>query len=153
EYGIECLGDSKMSNLPDKLNEVIGEDIYIREDKIAVTNSLARLNVAVSDTFEEFYQLYEGPFWEEHVPFELLDIVEDVNNIESSTQISRNEHGFPNKFLVLSSMSANAVLVLDTKTDKVYTVNFEGEDELLLKEELEENWQTFYDFLRDYFNC
>lgn len=36
-------------------------------------------------------------------------------------------------------MSANAELVLDTVTDKVYTVNFEGGDELLLKGELKEN--------------
>jgi len=32
-------------------------------------------------------------------------------------------------------------------------VNFEGEDELLIKEELKETWATFYDFLKEYFNC
>jgi len=142
-----------MSNLPYKLNEVIGGEIYKREDKNEITVFLEKLEVKVSDTFKEFYELYEGPFWEEHVHFELLDIVEDLNNIESSTLISRNEHGFPDKYLVLSSMSANSVLILDSKTDKVYTVNFEGAEELLIKEELEETWPTFFDFLKEYFNC
>lgn len=55
--------------------------------------------------------------------------------------------------LVLSEMSANAVLVLDTVTDKVYIVNFEGGDELLFKGELKETWSSFFDFLKAYFNC
>jgi hypothetical protein len=50
-------------------------------------------------------------------------------------------------------MSANAVLVLDTVTDKVYIVNFEGGDELLLTGELKETWSSFFDFLKAYFNC
>jgi len=67
--------------------------------------------------------------------------------------ISRKEHGFPKQYLVLSEMSANAVLVLDTVTDKIYIVNFEGGDELLLKGELKETWSSFFDFLKAYFNC
>lgn len=43
---------------------------------------------------------------------------------------SRKEHDFPKKYLILSEMSANAVLMLDTITDKVYTVNLEEGDEL-----------------------
>lgn len=76
----------------------------------------------------------------------MLDIVEDTNTIESYTMISRKEHEFPKQYLVLSEMSANAVLVLDTNTDGVYKVNFEGGDELLKKGELKETWSTFYDF-------
>ncbi len=60
---------------------------------------------------------------------------------------------FLKKYLVLSEMSANAILVLDSVTDKVYSVNFEGGDELLLSGELEETWPTFYEFLKEYFNC
>ena len=41
-------------------------------------------------------------------------------------------------------MTANAALVLDSVTDKIYSVNFEGEDELLLSEKLKESWPTFY---------
>ncbi|WP_342568240.1 hypothetical protein MKY09_12010 [Psychrobacillus sp. FSL K6-4046] len=54
------------------------------------------------------------PFWEEDVPFELLDIADEENNIESYTLLSRKEHGFPKQYLVLSEMSVNSVLVLDT---------------------------------------
>ncbi len=83
----------------------------------------------------------------------MLDVVDEENNIESYTIIARNEHGFPKKYLVLSEMSANAILVLDSVTDKVYSVNFEGGDELLLSGELEETLPTFYEFLKEYFNC
>lgn len=50
-------------------------------------------------------------------------------------------------------MSANAVLVLDTVTDKVFIVNFEDGDKLLIKGELKESWSSFFDFLKVYFNC
>lgn len=142
-----------MGILPDKLDEILGEEIYKREDENSVGETLKRLGVDVSDTFKEFYNHYAGPFWEEYVPFELLDIADDENNIESYTLITRKEYGFPIKYLVLSEMSANAVLVFDTVTDKVYTVNFEGGDELFLRGELNETWSTFYEFLKAYFNC
>ncbi|MGG2134683.1 SMI1/KNR4 family protein [Bacillus sp. S2(2024)] len=142
-----------MSVLPDKLDQVLREDIYKREGKNKVKETLTSLSVEVSDTFSDFYHRYAGPFWEEHVPYELLDIVDEENNIESYTIIARKEHGFPKKYLVLSEMSANAVLVLDSITDKVYLVNFEGGDELLLSGELKETWSTFYAFLKEYFNC
>jgi len=77
----------------------------------------------------------------------------DEDNIEYYTIIARKEHGFPNKYLVLTEMTANAALVLDSVTDKVYSVNFEGGDELLLNGELKESWPTFYVFLKEYFKC
>jgi hypothetical protein len=142
-----------MSILPERLDEVLGEEIYKRENINLVQDALIRLGVNALDTFEEFYIQYAGPFWEEHVLFELLDIADEENNIESYTLISRKEHAFPKQYLVLSEMSANAVLVLDTVTDKVYIVNFEGGDEMLLKGELKETWSSFFDFLKAYFNC
>ncbi|AJS61119.1 SMI1/KNR4 family protein [Paenibacillus sp. IHBB 10380] len=142
-----------MSNLPLKLEGILEEDTYKRQNKTEVHEALIRLDVVVSDTFREFYNKYMGPFWEEVVPFELLDIVEEKNNIESYTFISRREHGWPKQYLVLSEMSTNAVLVLDTVTDKVYKVNFEVGDDLLIQGQLKESWLTFQDFLKDYFNC
>ncbi|OAB35031.1 SMI1/KNR4 family protein [Paenibacillus glacialis] len=142
-----------MSNLPVGIEQILGVGTYKRQNRAEVHEALIRLGVAVSDTFREFYNKYSGPFWEEDVPFELLDIVEEKNNIESYTLISRKEHGWPKQFLVLSEMSTNAVLVLDTITDKVYKVNFEGGDELLIQGELKETWVTFQDFLKEYFNC
>ncbi|PEY39462.1 1,3-beta-glucan synthase regulator [Bacillus cereus] len=142
-----------MNVLPNKLERVLGEDIYKREDKGKVKEVLTNLGVEVSDTFSEFYHRYAGPFWEGHVPYELLDIVDEENTIESNTIIARNELGFPKKYLVLSEMSANTVLVLDSITDKVYSVHFEGGDEQLLNGALKETWSSFYAFLKEYFNC
>lgn len=72
----------KVNVLPDKLDQVLGEYIYKREDKKNVKEALSSLGVEVSDTFSEFYDRYTGPFWEEHVPYELLDIVDEENNIQ-----------------------------------------------------------------------
>ncbi|MFX3628852.1 MAG: hypothetical protein ACE3JR_05815 [Ectobacillus sp.] len=91
-----------------------GEEVYKREDSNLVQDALIRLGVDTSDTSQEVYKQYAGPFWEDYVPFEL----------------------------------PNAVLVLDTVTDKVYIVNFEGGDELLLKGELKETWSSFFDFIQ-----
>lgn len=76
-----------MSILPEKLVQVLGEYIYKREDKSKVNEALNSLEVAVSDTFREFYYYYAGPFLEEFVSFELLDIVDEENNIQSYTFI------------------------------------------------------------------
>ncbi|MES5939445.1 MULTISPECIES: SMI1/KNR4 family protein [unclassified Bacillus cereus group] len=142
-----------MHALPNRLEEVLEEDIYKREDKDQVNEVMNRLDVKVSNTFREFYYRFAGPFWEEHVLYELLDIIDEENNIEYYTIIARKKHGFPNKYLVLTEMTANAALVLDSVTDKVYSVNFEGGDELLLNGELKESWPTFYKFLKEYFKC
>ncbi len=146
-------GGIRMQALPNCLEEVLEEDIYIREDKDQVNEVINRLGVEVSNTFREFYHRFAGPFWDEHVPYELLDIIDEENNIEYYTIIARQELGFPNKYLVLTEMTANAALVLDSVTDKVYSVNFEGGDELLLNGELKESWPTFYVFLKEYFKC
>lgn len=146
-------GGIQMHALPNCLEEVLEEDIYKREDKDQVNKVINRLGVEVANTFREFYYRFAGPFWEEHVPYELLDIIDEENNIEYYTMIARKEHGFPNKYLVLTEMTANAALVLDSVTDKVYSVNFEGGDELLLNGELKESWPTFYMFLKEYFKC
>ena len=49
-------------------------------------------------------------------------------------------------------MAANEVIVLDTLNDKVYRVDFEGGDEALRNESLEETWENFEDFLTTYFD-
>ncbi|ATP40852.1 1,3-beta-glucan synthase regulator [Solibacillus sp. R5-41] len=142
-----------MSELPKKLEQILGDKIYKRDNKVKVKQALTRLDVNTSYSFNKFYEEYAGPFWDTFVPFELLDIVEEKNNIENYTYICRSEHSFPKHYLVLSEMSVNTVLVLDTLTDKVYKVDFEGGEELLLKGELREEWSTFYEFLLEYFNC
>lgn len=142
-----------MCTLPDRLNEILGEQIYKRENSNLVQAALIRLGVETSGAFLEFYKNYAGPFWEEYVPFVLLDLIDEENNIESYTMLSRKEHSLPKQYLVLSEMSANTVIMLDTVTDEVYLVHFEGGDELLIKGELKESWSSFFDFLQAYFNC
>lgn len=73
------------------LEGFLNGDMYKRSNKNQVHACLLRLESEPSDTFKSFYNKYEGPFWEENVPFELLDITE----VESYTQIARNEHNFP----------------------------------------------------------
>ncbi|WP_231607290.1 SMI1/KNR4 family protein [Fictibacillus sp. 18YEL24] len=131
----------------DFLQKFLHEDIYQRGDKNQVHDSLLKLGTEPSDIFKSFYYKYEGPFWEENVPFELLDITE----VESFTQIARNEHNFSKHYLVLSEMSANSVLVLNALNDHVYIVDFEGGDEKLIRGELKPTWLTFYEFLQAYF--
>lgn len=142
-----------MDVLPLALHGVLQEDFYKRRNKSKVNTVLANLDVEVSNSFSEFYNTYEGPFWEEHVPYELLDMVEEDRNIQFYTDILRKVHKFPKNYLVLSELSANMVLILDTLTDKVYCMNFEGGDEQLLNGELKASWPTFYAFLEDYFGC
>ena len=49
-------------------------------------------------------------------------------------------------------MNTSEVIVLDSETDKVYRVNFEGGDELLKSGNLSEEWSSFIAFLKEYFN-
>lgn len=49
---------------------VLQEDLYKRRNKSKVKTALANLEVEVPNAFSEFYNTYEGPFWEEHVPIE-----------------------------------------------------------------------------------
>ncbi|MGG1221006.1 hypothetical protein ABE236_26620 [Priestia endophytica] len=76
-----------MDVLPLALHGVLQEDFYKRRNKSKVNTVLANLDVEVSNSFREFYNTYEGPFWEEHVPYELLDMVEEDRNIQFYTDI------------------------------------------------------------------
>lgn len=136
-----------MRNSLDYLDGILPEDIYKRSDKNQVRNSLIRLKSNPSDTFKSFYNRYEGPFWEEGLGFELLDITE----IESHTLSARMEHNFLKQYLILTELSANSVIVLNTFTDHVFIVHFEGGDEKLLRGELEPTWLSFHEFLKTYF--
>lgn len=142
-----------MSMLPNDLEEVLSDNIYLRSNKDEVIRAIKELDVKPSKEFIQFYTTYAGPFWEETLGVELMDMVEDNNNVVKSTNICRSEYGFNEKYIVLTEMSANEVIVLDSDTDKVYRVNFEGGDELLKKGELHEKWSSFSDFLKEYFNC
>jgi hypothetical protein len=142
-----------MNILPNGLEEVLSDNIYLRSNKDEIIKALKELDVSPSKEFIQFYTTYAGPFWEEALGVELMDMIEENNNIVKSTNICRDEYGFNKKYLVLTEMSANEVIILDSETDKVYRVNFEGGDELLQKGELNEEWNSFSDFLKEYFDC
>lgn len=142
-----------MSKLPKGLEEILNDTIYSRNNREDVIKAIKELDISPSKEFIEFYITYAGPFWEETLGIELMDIIEGNNNILKSTKICRNEYGFNKKYLVLTEMSANEIVVLDSDTDKVYRVNFEGGDELLKNGELQEEWSSFSDFLKEYFDC
>ena len=142
-----------MTILPNGLEKVLSDNIYLRSNKEEVIKALKELDISPSKEFIQFYTTYAGPFWEEALGVELMDIIEENNNIVKSTNICRDEYGFNKKYLILTEMSANEVVVLDSETDKVCRVNFEGGDELLQKGELNEEWSSFNDFLKEYFDC
>ena len=142
-----------MSKLPKGLEKILNDTIYLRNNKDDVIKAIKELDINPSDEFIQFYTTYAGPFWEETLGIELMDIIEDSNNIFKSTNICRNEYGFGKEYLILTEMLANEVLVLNSKTDKVYRVNFEGGDELLKNGELQEEWSSFLDFIKEYFEC
>ena len=125
---------------------------YVRENPDEVIQTFQRLSVKVSKDVEEFFVNFAGPFWEETLGMEFLDIVEDEINIESVTMECRIEHSFPVHYLVLTEMVSNEVIVLNTLDDKVYRVDFEGGDEKLLNGVLQAEWQSFEEFLIAYFD-
>ncbi len=136
----------------DRLKEKLDSSTYARQNPNEVIQAFDRLNVKVSKAVEEFFLNFAGPFWEETIGMELLDVVDDEINIESMTMECRKEFSFPVHYLVLTEMAANEVLVLNTLNDKVYRVDFEGGDEKLLSGELPAEWECFEAFLVEYFS-
>ncbi len=135
-----------------KLKECLDEDIYSRYNVEEVIRTFKRLGVNASDTVIQFYENFAGPFWEETIGFELLDIMDDDPNVESATLICREEFDFPNKYLTLTELTTGEIILLDSESDKLYKVNFEGRDRDLLAGTLKESWANFDEFLREYFN-
>ena len=139
-----------MTNIPERVRQQL-DSTYERLDKKVVGAALSCLGIDAPAAFVEFYECYEGPFWSEDVPYELLDLVSETRNILEYTMLCRQQHNFPPKYLVLSELSANAALILDTESSKVFEVDFEGGDQMLLEGDLPERWTTFEAFLTEYF--
>lgn len=139
-------------NIISRLKKTLDKSTYARVDKNEVIQTFKRLDVKAPKLVEEFFLEFAGPFWEEKLGMELLDIVDDEVNIESITNECRKVHLFPKQYLVLTEMVANEVIVLNTLNDKIYRVDFEGGDEALLNERLEAEWENFELFLIAYFD-
>ena len=88
-----------MNSVLDFLKPKLSEEVYLREDITQVINTLKDLEVSPSQEFIDFYNSYSGPFFEESLGFELLDIIEDFDNIYDSTLACREEYEFEKNFL------------------------------------------------------
>ncbi len=142
----------KSKSLPDVVKVALANSVFIRRDKTVVGIALKKLGVEVSDSFRKFFETYQGPLGSSNTGFELSDICERSYSILKLTEICRDVHGFPKRFLVISDLVGNAAIVYDSKSDHVYTIDFEGTDQELIQGKLEPDWESFYDFLDFFFN-
>jgi hypothetical protein len=138
------------STIPQQVVDSLHERKYFRQDKSLVDQALKRLK-GDHPLLRSFFETYEGSFWSEHLGYELLDILDGSETVETSTEICRTNFGFPPQFFVLTQLSTGQVVVLNVDNDMVYEVDFEGGEKLLLSGELPPRWTSFDEFLRDYF--
>lgn len=140
-----------MNLFPENVSRNLSNSIYQRMDKNCVSQNLQYLDVEVNKNFKQFYETYEGPFSSNFLGFELLDLCNQETNIRSQTEVCRDIHRFPKRFLVLTELLGGEILVYDSETDFVFQVDFEGSDAEFLEGRLEPRWKSFYDFLNDFF--
>lgn len=138
--------------LPECVESNLIDDCYKCDRKDAVLATLDKLQITPSNTFIEFYAKNCGAFGSPKLGYELLDIIEPFDYcIEAATLSLRQNHGFPKNFLALTELYGGAILILDAASDDVYEVDFEGGDQLLFQGNLKPNWNSFFDFLEEYF--
>ena len=130
---------------------VLNDPAYVRTNPADVAAALAHLGCAASDAFREFYEQKAGPFSSAHWRFMLLDLIDQDVNIVTQTQECRAEFGLPERYLVISDLVGNAVLVYDCATDALFNMDFEGGDKELVAGTLPPAWGSFNEFLSDYF--
>jgi hypothetical protein len=100
----------------------------------------------------EYFARFGGAMSSRRTGIELLDVFEGVENVVSNTEFVRTEFGFgPNHLVISSSYCGDSVYVYDSKTDRVYNVDFEGGHEQFLNGTLEPDAHSFDAFLRWYF--
>lgn len=125
----------------------------VRADPREVTDAIRVLGCDPSEAFRQFYERYAGAFFSPHTGFELLDIAkdEDEMNVVTQTQACRDAHAFPSRYLAISNLLGNAVLVYDCDTDGVHHVDFEGTHRDLVAGTDEPEFLAFPEFLNWYF--
>ena len=129
----------------------LADDLWKRSDESNVEEAFTELGVDPASDFAEFFRRYWGPFHSERIGHEVLDLIEQDESIVSATQTVREEFGFANRFIVVSTLTGMSVLVYDVESQRVFDVDFEGGERLLQSGRLEARWQSWNDFLTDYF--
>ena len=125
---------------------------YRRRSPEVVRDVFRQLGIDAPGLLLPFYLAFQGPFFSKKIGFELLDLIEQDENIQTVTQVCREEFGFPREALVLMDLVANAVLVYDTRTDRVFNVDMEGGDIEFIQGRLDAKWNSFEAFLEFYFS-
>jgi hypothetical protein len=72
-------------------------------------------------------------------------------SIITATEVSRDEHGLPDEYLVLTDLLGGGVLMYRGATDEVFAVDFEGGVQALVAGQLSPRWLSFEEFLKEYF--
>lgn len=138
-----------MTIFPSEVQEFLNSPLYKRACSKNVKLAFKKLEI-VHESAQDFFELFEGSFWSEHLGCELLDICTGDENILSVTEICRKNFRFPSQFLILTRFSVS-IMVLDCVKDKVYEIDFEGGDALLINQMLPPRWDSFLSFINEYF--
>jgi hypothetical protein len=138
--------------IPMNVEAKLSDELWKRKNDAGLDDAFAELGIESESEFAEFYRRYWGPFHSATLGYELLDVVEQDESVRSSTQAVREEFGFEDRFVVVSTLTGMSVLVYDVKTGSIYDVDFEGGDELLRTGELEPRWNSWNEFISIYFS-
>ena len=138
--------------IPGNVELRLSDQLWKRPDYKMVNEAFAKLGISDSDDFAEFFRKFWGPFHSTKFGHELLDVIEQDESILSNTETAREEYGFPDNFVILSTVLGHSVLVYDANSGLVYDVDFEGGDELLKAGTLSPRWPSWKAFISDYFS-
>jgi hypothetical protein len=114
---------------------------------------VTELGLDPSDPMILFFEQHEGPFCSSKTSHCLLDIQpgDPTGSVFESTKVVRLQFGWPPHLLVLTDLVANGAYVYERRGGRVYNVDFEGGERLLLSGRLEPEFASFQSFLQWYF--
>lgn len=137
--------------IPDAIERKLASAVWLRPTTVGLEDAFSRVGLTEPDPVREFYSRFWGPFRSGKVGYELLDLVEQEDSVVSGTETLRSQFGFPDRFLVMSSLLGQSILVYDVITGHVFDMDFDGGDVLLLADKLSPRWKTWWDFAQEYF--
>jgi hypothetical protein len=146
-----------MKNLPKNLIEYLNTEegsIYLRADvdRPYIEREIHKLGVVPGPTFMEYYEIVDGVYHSDSTHYEILGFEDyEYESVLSQTKAVRKHHNFPDKYVWFADAVDLAGLVLDSETDFVYEVHFEGATDDLLEGKLEPTWKSFKECLSDIF--
>lgn len=137
--------------IPASVEAKLNSAVWKRENENSIEEALTQLAVDHASDFAKFFRCYWGPFHGPALGHELLDLVEQDESIISVTHLMRKQFDLPDRFLVVSTLTGNSLLIYDSLTQQIFDVDFEGGIELLRSGELDARWKSWNVFLCDFF--